>query len=98
MSLPERLLWQALRSRPGGLKFRRQHPIGHYVLDFHCPSAKLAIEVDGESHRMGDRSSRDESRDRWLAEQGLRVSRIGAADVFSDLEAVVTQVINFAKI
>ena len=47
MSLPEGLLWQELRKRPAGFKFRRQHPFGPYVLDFFCASMRLAIEVDG---------------------------------------------------
>src|SRR5689334_16373959 len=50
MSLPETLLWRLLRRAPNGVAFRRQHPIGPYVLDFYCPSAKLAIEVDGAAH------------------------------------------------
>jgi len=55
MSLPEVLLWQQLRKRDQGLRFRRQHPAGPYVLDFYCPSIKLAVEVDGEAHARGDR-------------------------------------------
>jgi hypothetical protein len=51
MSLPEGLLWRELRKRPSGLKFRRQHPAGIYVLDFYCAAARLAIEVDGR-HMM----------------------------------------------
>jgi very-short-patch-repair endonuclease len=48
MSLPEVLLWQALRARPGGWKFRRQHPSGPYVADFYCHEARLIVEVDGD--------------------------------------------------
>ena len=44
MTLPEGLLWQVLRSRPEGFKFRRQHPIGRCIVDFYCPAAKLAVE------------------------------------------------------
>ena len=50
MSLPEVLLWRELRLRPGGYKFRRQHPAGPYVLDFYCAALGLAIEVDGMAH------------------------------------------------
>ena len=49
MTRPEVLLWQVLRERPNGLRFRRQHPVGPFVLDFYCPAARLAIEVDGMS-------------------------------------------------
>ena len=92
-SVPETRLWQVLRTRPGGFKFRRQHPVGPYVLDFYCPAAKLVIEVDGESHGMGDRPERDARRDAWLREQGLRVERFLAADVMKDLESAVTAIV-----
>src|SRR5687768_3280166 len=80
MTRPEARLWQFLRTRPAGLKFRRQHPVGPYVLDFYCPQARLAIEVDGVAHDMGDMPVRDERCDAWLKERGLRILRIPAAD------------------
>ena len=73
MSLPEVLLWQELRKRPEGLRFRRQHPAGPYVVDFFCPARKLAIEVDGEAHGYGDRPVRDRVRDDWLLGEGIKV-------------------------
>ena len=92
MTLPEGMLWQVLRQRPHGLKFRRQHPLGRCIVDFYCPAAKLVVEVDSEVHSMGDRPPRDEMRDRWLQGQGLRVLRIRAADVMNDLASVVTAI------
>ncbi len=92
MTLPEGLLWQVLRRRPNGLKFRPQHPIGRCIFDFYCPAARLVVEVDGESHRIGDHPRRDEQRDGWLRAQGLRVLRFDAADVMKDLESVVTAI------
>ena len=89
MSLPEVLLWSELRQRPGGFKFRRQHPAGPYILDFACVQSKLAIEVDGEAHGMGEMPLHDEVRDEWLANQGYRTVRIAARDVLSNLEGVV---------
>jgi very-short-patch-repair endonuclease len=89
LTLPEGLLWQFLRSRPGGFKFRRQHPIGSYVLDFFCREAGLAIEVDGQAHSMGDNPRRDRRRDAWLQEQGIRTLRIAASDVLDEMEAVM---------
>lgn len=50
MTLPEVLLWRELKQRPAGLKFRRQHPAGRYVLDFYCAKLALAIEIDGSAH------------------------------------------------
>jgi very-short-patch-repair endonuclease len=59
--------------------FRRQHPIGRYVLDFYCAKARLAIEIDGISHDMSTRPKRDIERDAWLAAHGVTVLRIAAA-------------------
>jgi very-short-patch-repair endonuclease len=90
MSLPEVLLWRELRKRPNGLKFRRQHPTGPYVLDFFCSDARLAIEIDGEAHSAGTRPARDLARDAWLLAAGVETLRIPAAAVLDDLEAVLT--------
>jgi len=79
MSLPEVLLWQELRRAP--MKFRRQHPVGPYVLDFYCPAARLGIEIDGIAHDLGDRSGRDASRDAFLHARGSTIMRIAAKDV-----------------
>jgi len=95
-TLPEGLLWQALKPRPNGLKFRRQHPIGWYIADFYCAAAQLIIEIDGESHIMGDRPEHDLRRDHWLRRQGLQVIRFGAADVMNDLDAVVRTIVRTA--
>lgn len=82
MSLPEVLLWQALRKEAlAGLRFRRQHPIGPYVLDFYCASARLAVEVDGFAHDTAVRAHHDERRVAWLAQRGVSVLRICADDV-----------------
>jgi very-short-patch-repair endonuclease len=88
MSLPEVLLWNAIRGRRlGGLLFRRQHPIGDYVLDFYCPAVRLAVEVDGRVHELPDRMRRDAVRDAFLAERGIRVLRLPAKMVLEDLDA-----------
>jgi very-short-patch-repair endonuclease len=84
---PERILWSVLRSRRlGGLKFRRQEPIGPYVVDFCCRELNLVVELDGMSH--DDKQGHDESRARWLREQGYRILRVTNWDVNEDLEAV----------
>jgi very-short-patch-repair endonuclease len=88
MSLPEVLLWQVLRQRPDGLKFRHQHPSGPYSADFYCHEAKLIIEIDGEAHGMGKRPKRDAVRDEWFAARGFDVMRIPARDVLADVNAV----------
>lgn len=84
MSLPEVMLWQRLRGAPEGIRFRRQHPFGLFVLDFYCAQAKLAIEVDGIVHTMGDQPAFDDKRTEWLGSQGIEVLRIPATDVLRD--------------
>jgi len=93
MSLPEVMLWQRLRLRPGGVKFRRQHPVGRSIADFYAPEAKLIVEVDGMAHDMGERPARDLERDAWLRGEGFVVLRVAAADVLRDVEAVVDGVV-----
>jgi very-short-patch-repair endonuclease len=86
LSLPEKLLW--VRLRGPDIRIRRQHPIGPYVVDFYCASAKLAIEVDGFAHDMGDRPQRDEVRTEWLRCEGIELLRIPAKDVLADPDGV----------
>ena len=90
MTPPEVRLWVCLRGkRLAGLKFRRQHPIGPYILDFYCPSAKLAVEVEGQSHEHPDRIKHDRRRIAWLRQREVRVVRIAAEDVRLHLDGVV---------
>lgn len=87
---PEARLWHALRNgRVAGLKFRRQHPIGRFIVDFYCDSAKLVVEVDGDSHAGDEAEARDAARTEWLVGQGYRVLRFTNEDVHKRFEAVV---------
>ena len=86
MTLPEVLLWRLLKGKPMGLKFRKQHPIENFVLDFYCVQKRIAIEVDGIAHDMGNRPERDASRDAKLRALGIEVIRVPAADVLRDVE------------
>ena len=94
MSLPERLLWDALRKKQTGLRFRSQQPAGPYILDFYCHSAKLCVEVDGESHSF--QGEYDARRDAWLSDQGVRTIRISAKEVLNNLDGVVRYIMNEA--
>jgi very-short-patch-repair endonuclease len=98
MTPPEARLWVALRRRAqDGLRFRRQHPIGPYVLDFYCSSARLAVEVDGEGHSRAAEPERDRRRDAWLAEQSIRTLRIAAIDVRDELDGVIALIVATAR-
>jgi very-short-patch-repair endonuclease len=81
-------------SRPTGLP--GQHAIGPYVLDFYCAKARLAIEIDGISHDMGNRPQRDECRDAWLKEQDVRVMRIPAADLIHGIDEAADAIVRMS--
>ncbi|MBD3837737.1 MAG: endonuclease domain-containing protein [Brevundimonas sp.] len=93
MTPPEARLWICLRRRGlGGLKFRRQHPVGPYVLDFYCAETKLAVEVDGQVHAHSDRAEHDRRRTEWLERHGVLVLRIVAEAVRVDLDGVLASI------
>ena len=91
MSLPEVLLWQALKG--SDCRFRRQHTVGPYTTDFYCAAARLIVEIDGLSHDMGDRPARDADRTAYLHEKGYTVLRIPASAVLKDAAAVADSVV-----
>ena len=98
MSLPEVILWQNIRGRQlEGLLFRRQHPMGAYVLDFYCDAAKLAVEVDGAHHTLGDNPVRDAERDAWFAARGIETLRIPAAYVLADPSGPLASILVVAR-
>ncbi len=90
MTPPEARLWSCLRgSRFRNLKFRRQHPIGPYILDFYCAAARLAVEVDGAVHDSPEQGRHDQRRTAWLASRGVKVIRLRAEDVRTELDGVL---------
>jgi very-short-patch-repair endonuclease len=97
MTLPEGLLWRELRKRPGGFKFRRQHPAGVYVLDFYCAGVSLAIEVDGFAHTTCGVAKGDARRSEWLRSQHVATTRIPAKAILEDLNAVVVRLIQICE-
>ena len=88
---PERRLWYAMRDRRlEDWKFRRQVPIGPYIADFYCHSARLVVEVDGDSH--ADRADSDRAREAWLEGQGLLVIRISNDEILHELEGIIERI------
>src|SRR5437868_1109846 len=89
----EALLWTVLRnSRLEGRKFRRQHSIGAFILDFYCPSARFAIELDGAAHDSAAAEQKDAQRDGYLRGLGIRVARYENRHVVSNLEGVLQDI------
>ncbi len=94
MSPPELRLWVVLRGKAlAGFRFRRQHPMGPYILDFYCPAIRFALEVDGEGHGHPDQAAHDLRRDRWLARQGVRIMRVEAIEVRDNFDGVMTDIL-----
>ena len=90
MTYAERKLWYAIRAhRFLGLGFRRQEPLGRYIIDFVSHDANLIVEVDGGHHFSGRQAGRDSVRDRWLVSQGFRVVRVSNADIMTNLSGVI---------
>ena len=87
----ERKFWQRLRREQiSGLNFRRQHPVGPYVLDFYCPTLRLAIELDGGQHNLDQNRRKDERRTAWLL-------RFWNNDVTGNLAGVLTEIARIAS-
>lgn len=89
----ERIFWRALKELPiEGTHFRRQAPIGPYVVDFFCPAKKLIIELDGGHHHEDVAAERDSERQAWLEQQGYKVIRFWNSEISSDLNAVLERI------
>lgn len=90
----ERILWLHLRARRlAGFKFRRQHPIGVYILDFYCARARLAVEIDGDQHGTDAQRELDETRSAFLHTQGIRVLRFSNLEVLAEAHAVLEMIL-----
>lgn len=96
MNASERALWVALRGRKiGGLKFRRQAPLGSYIADFYCHEIRLVVEVDGSTHN--NRQNEDAKRDQWMSQLGIRVLRVQSNDVLKNMDGVVRTILHIAQ-
>lgn len=92
MTEPEKRLWQILRNQQMGVKFRRQHGIGHYIVDFYCPERKLVIEVDGDSHDTDDAQHYDTVRADFMLALGITTMRFTNHDVMTNLNHIYQQI------
>ena len=89
----ERMLWRALKELPiEGSHFRRQAPIGQYIVDFFCPAKRLIVELDGGHHNKDKEAKRDRIRQQWLEQEGYRVIRFWNSELTADLNAVLERI------
>ncbi|MGQ9779219.1 MAG: endonuclease domain-containing protein [Bacillota bacterium] len=87
------MLWGLIRDRQlGGAKFRRQHPVGPFILDFYCHEAKLAVELDGGVHTDPEQAKRDAERTKALEAEGIRVLRFWNHEVHERTEEVLAKI------
>ena len=97
MTQAETILWEVVKNRKLGIKFRRQHPIGKFIADFYCHKVKLVIELDGEYHDDIDQKNYDLERTKEFERLGLNIIRFTNDMVINKLEAVLDGISGFIK-
>lgn len=93
----KKLWWRLRREQVSGLNFRRQHPMGPYVLDFYCPSIQLAVELDGGQHNFSAAQRKDEHRTNWLNAKGITVLRFWNNDMMGNIEGVLLEIMRISQ-
>jgi very-short-patch-repair endonuclease len=88
----EKILWEELKNKRLGMKFRRQHPIADYIVDFYCHSLKLVIEIDGGYHLDRDQKEYDHYRAEDLSGFGIVIIRFTNSQVKNDLDKVIKEI------
>src|SRR3989344_4644566 len=91
----EKILWLKLRDSKLGYKFKRQHSIGGYILDFYCSECKLIIEIDGGSHTKLEAIEYDKVRDRYFSELGYTTVRFSNKEINSKIDEVLAEIKNY---
>jgi very-short-patch-repair endonuclease len=93
MTESEKLLWNRLNNKQiNGLKFRRQHPINQFIVDFYCHQAKLVIELDGGIHNKRQVAEHDTGREAMLTNYGLKILRFKNEEVLFNIENVISKI------
>jgi very-short-patch-repair endonuclease len=93
----EELLWQHLKDKKLGEKFRRQHSVANYVLDFYCPIKRLCIELDGSHHFTEEGKDLDKGRDITLAEYNINVLRFTNSEIERDIQSVLNTIKHYLQ-
>lgn len=92
MTHAELVLWEYLRTHPLGFKFRRQHPLGIFIVDFYCHKLKLVIEVDGNIHDSEEAQNRDKEREVAIVRDGLKMMRFKNDEVLKESQIVFQKI------
>jgi len=99
MTDSEQLLWNKLKDNQlNGIKFRRQHPISQFIVDFYCHQKKLVVELDGGTHQKNAQQERDKGRQFMLEELGLTVIRFKNEDIKKDISIVISRILEYCSI
>ena len=94
----EKKVWRLLQGKGmEGYKFRRQHGIGPYIVDFYCPKLRLAIEIDGDSHFEGDAQKKDRMREFFIRSKGIEIIRFTNIEVQQNIDTVVEVLLSFTR-
>jgi len=88
----EQVLWNELRGKKLGVKFRRQHGVGRYILDFYCSSKKLSIEIDGGIHKISENKEYDQERTDFVRNLGIKELRFSNEEVQNNLSHVINAI------
>ena len=97
MPKPEEILWQRIRRKQLGVKFRRQHGIGRYIVDFYCAELNLVIEIDGDSHFSDEGKEKDTIRDAFMETLGIKFMRFTNEEVMKQTESVLERLFNLVR-
>lgn len=89
MTAAERMIWERVRGSQLGSRFRRQHSIGDYIVDFYCPTARLVIEIDGSTHNSEQQQNHDALRTHYLKSVGHHVLRFTNKEVQEDIDHIL---------
>ncbi|MBE9489397.1 MAG: endonuclease domain-containing protein [Bacteroidetes bacterium] len=94
MTEPEIILWEQLKMKPLGFKFRRQHPIHKYILDFYCHKKRLSIEIDGGYHNCIEQKQKDKERTNYLNSVDITEIRFTNHEVLKNSDVVLTKILD----
>jgi len=97
MTSAEKAVWTYLRTKPLGCKFRRQHAISKYIVDFYCHSLNLVIEIDGGIHNLKEVNEHDQVRQEYLESQGLIFIRFKNQDIETNFDKVIETIENYIR-